>query len=463
MTVSNQVRKANRRERKGAKELLRIGLKVWFYRNDRLPPIEERALQIANHGLRDALKAKDISSQELEKKARILDEALRKSGGSYYHKKNWVENVEMFLVAAIVILGIRSFFVQPFIIPTNSMFPSFYGMTPHIYEEEPPNLLERGADKLLLGASHYRMEAESSGTLYLVLQNGSSHRYVQANFPNGRFFIIPTMVREYVFEIGGKEHSIKVPAEFDMDELLSKKFAGIESLRDLPMIIPQDESLSRGRLKLSEKKFSKGDIPLAFDVLLGDALFVDRMSYNFITPKVGDPIVFRTESIDRFNYELGTKSFSQIGEDKYYIKRLVGEPGDQLEMRVPKSIFTNGTDVRKGVPGILYRNDKNIDGSSAFDENRRQTEYFAESAGDQLLADYPGYRAEGLLANRSILKVPHNNDPDNPTGINGYLAMGDNSTDSLDGRAWGFVPEHELVGRALFVYYPFTKRWGPSK
>ena len=132
-------------------------------------------------------------------------------------------------------------------------------------------------------------------------------------------------------------------------------------------------------------------------------------------------------------------------------------------MRVPKSIFTNGTDVRKGVPGILYRNDKNIDGSSAFDENRRQTEYFAESAGDQLLADYPGYRAEGLLANRSILKVPHKNDPDNPTGINGYLAMGDNSTDSLDGRAWGFVPEHELVGRALFVYYPFTKRWGPSK
>ena len=42
------------------------------------------------------------------------------------------------LVAAIVILGIRSFFVQPFIIPTNSMYPSFYGMTPHVYEDESP-------------------------------------------------------------------------------------------------------------------------------------------------------------------------------------------------------------------------------------------------------------------------------------------------------------------------------------
>ena len=53
-------------------------------------------------------------------------------------------------------------------------------------------------------------------------------------------------------------------------------------------------------------------------------------------------------------------------------------------------------------------------------------------------------------------------DPDNPTGLNGYFAMGDNSTDSLDGRAWGFVPENEIIGRALLVYYPFTKRWGLS-
>ena len=161
----------------------------------------------------------------------------------------------MLLVAAIVILGIRSFFVQPFIIPTNSMYPSFYGMTPYIYEEDDsPNLLERCIDKVLLGASHYQMEAESSGTLYLVLQNGSSHKYVQSNFPNGRFFIIPTMVRQYIFEIGGKEHILKVPAEFDLDELLAQKFAGIESLHDLPMVVGQDESLAQGRLKLSERK-----------------------------------------------------------------------------------------------------------------------------------------------------------------------------------------------------------------
>jgi len=454
-------KKPTRRERKGAKELLRLGFKVYDYRKDRLSPVEARGLNQANQGLKTSLKDRSATSELLENKARLLDEALRKSGGYYYHKKNWVENIEMLLVAAIVILGIRSFFIQPFIIPTNSMFPSFYGMKPYLYEEQSePNIAERVRDKVLLGASHYRLKSESSGNLYLVLQNGNSHKYVQANFPNGRFFIFPTMVREYVFEIGGKPHNLQVPADFDMDQLLAEKFAGIDSLRDLPMVVGQDDSIARGRMKLSDKKYNKGDIPLAFDVLLGDALFVDRMSYNFIRPKSGDPIIFKTAGIDQFNQELQTDVRNLIGEDKYYIKRLVGEPGDSLEIRVPDSIFTNGTDVRKGVPGILHRNNQPVVNHQAFIKNNQITEKLSINQ-DAIDADgFPGYRAGGLLSNRTTLRVPHKNDSGNPTNKNGYFAMGDNSTDSLDGRAWGFVPEDELIGRALFVYYPFTKRWG---
>jgi signal peptidase I len=228
----------------------------------------------------------------------------------------------------------------------------------------------------------------------------------------------------------------------------------------LPMVIAQDESIARGRMKLSESRITKGDIPLAFDVLLGDALFVDRMSYNFINPKSGDPIIFKTAGIDAFNRELNTEVRSLIGEDKYYIKRLVGEPGDTLEIRVPESVFTNGTDVRKGVPGVLYRNGKPADSHLACLQNNQQAETFAHSPHLMHEDGFPAYRAEGLLTNRSLLKVPERNDPQNPTQKNGYFAMGDNSTDSLDGRAWGFVPEDELIGRALFVYYPFSNRWG---
>ena len=43
-----------------------------------------------------------------------------------------------------------------------------------------------------------------------------------------------------------------------------------------------------------------------------------------------------------------------------------------------------------------------------------------------------------------------------------FVALGDNSQNSADSRYWGFVPEQSVIGRAFFVYYPFTKRWGPS-
>ncbi len=42
----------------------------------------------------------------------------------------------------------------------------------------------------------------------------------------------------------------------------------------------------------------------------------------------------------------------------------------------------------------------------------------------------------------------------------GYFAMGDNSYNSFDSRYWGPVPEPNLVGRGLFVYWPFTWHWG---
>jgi signal peptidase I len=203
-------------------------------------------------------------------------------------------------------------------------------------------------------------------------------------------------------------------------------------------------------------------LAIAFDILLGDALFVDRMTYNFVKPKAGDPAVFRTGSIDDFNRQINTPVKSLIGEDKYYIKRLVGEPGDQMQMIVPDEIFTNGTDVRKGTPGILHRNGKVLSGKIAFEENNKRVKELAKNANAENILKYPGYRAEGLLTNKEIITVPQKSDSNNPTGLNGYFAMGDNSTDSLDGRAWGYVPENEIIGRAFVVYYPFTKRWGFS-
>ena len=102
------------------------------------------------------------------------------------------------------------------------------------------------------------------------------------------------------------------------------------------MIVTQDQGFPSNRLKLSDKHFNKGDLLLGFDILLGDALFVDRFSYNFVHPKSGDPAVLglarSMNLIERLELELSVRS----GKTNTASKRLVGEPGDVLQMKVPK-------------------------------------------------------------------------------------------------------------------------------
>ena len=45
-------------------------------------------------------------------------------------------------------------------------------------------------------------------------------------------------------------------------------------------------------------------------------------------------------------------------------------------------------------------------------------------------------------------------------GDDEYFMMGDNTNNSEDGRTWGAVKRKNIVGRALFVYWPFGARWG---
>ena len=66
---------------------------------------------------------------------------------------------------------------------------------------------------------------------------------------------------------------------------------------------------------------------------------------------------------------------------------------------------------------------------------------------------YTGYRNIGSLSSGSEVDVSKD----------GFLALGDNSSNSKDGRYWGLVPRKDVVGRPIFVYYPFTRHWGASR
>jgi signal peptidase I len=171
----------------------------------------------------------------------------------------------------------------------------------------------------------------------------------------------------------------------------------------------------------SGKTVRAGERVLSFDILTGDQLFVDRVSYHFVRPEAGDGFVFRTDNIDSPNMR-DRATGRQL--EQYYIKRLAGVPGDTLEIKEP----------------VLYRNGRPIEGSKAFNRNATRE------------GNYPGYEATGLLAEGQTFTVP----PDS------YVALGDNSANSQDSRYWGTVPAKDVVGRPLFIYYPFTKRWGPA-
>ena len=114
-------------------------------------------------------------------------------------------------------------------------------------------------------------------------------------------------------------------------------------------------------------------------------------------------------------------------------------------MIVPDEIFTNGTDVRKEhlecfigmVSQYMVRIPSSKIDLELFNYPKIQ---MLKMKVDILVSEQ-----EGLLTNRSSIKVPSKTDPDNPTGLNGYFAMGDNSTDSLDGRAGASFQKMKLL------------------
>jgi signal peptidase I len=256
---------------------------------------------------------------------------------------------------------------------------------------------------------------------------------------NGRkWLVVPASLMEYTFYVNGAPVTVDVPEDFDFRRTIIDAFfngdetAYLQRLQNegdrAEQVIDQidSEHAVRGlRIDLGRTVPAGGQV-LSFDVLAGDMLFVDRFSYHFVRPKVGSGFVFRTDIIP--GLQDGT-----VSADTYFIKRLVGVPGDTLEIREP----------------VLYRNGQPITGAPNFEKEFKQ------------IGGYPGYRNRAPNdSNQIYLTKPGDTvtvPPDN------YFACGDNSSNSRDSRYWGFVPAAAVVGRPLFVYYPFTRRWGPPK
>jgi signal peptidase I len=151
---------------------------------------------------------------------------------------------------------------------------------------------------------------------------------------------------------------------------------------------------------------------------VGDFILVSKWTYGLRLP------VLRTKIIEIDAPERGdVMVFFPPHEDRYFIKRVVGLPGDKIHV-------LNGT--------VFINGDKMIQTSVAEKANSSRSVVMSEDLGG----------IEHLMQKRtSPTRLSLNYSAVVPQGH--YFMMGDNRDNSSDSRVWGPVPEDRIVGKAF--------------
>jgi signal peptidase I len=126
---------------------------------------------------------------------------------------------------------------------------------------------------------------------------------------------------------------------------------------------------------------------------INDKLIIDKISYDFSSPKRGDIIVFNP-----------TKKLMLENFHDAFIKRVIGLPGEKVAVK----------------NGKVYINDVPLQ--------------------ENYLEAKPDYQWGPVV-------VP----------ADSYLVLGDNRNNSYDSHYWGFVPRNKIVGRAILRFWPLNR------
>ncbi len=166
-------------------------------------------------------------------------------------------------------------------------------------------------------------------------------------------------------------------------------------------------------------------------LLVGDHIFVNRIGFSphghwfrrlmpYREIHDGDIFVFLSPSVP----------------DLYVVKRVMGVPGDRIHLH----------------NGVVFRNGKKLDepyvihDPSPANYNAYRDDFPASPAQDSLdITPEWQLTMKQYIVDGDLVVPPGN-----------YFAMGDNRDVSLDSRYWGFVPQENVIGRPLAIYWSFN-------
>lgn len=177
-------------------------------------------------------------------------------------------------------------------------------------------------------------------------------------------------------------------------------------------------------------------------LMIGDFILVNKFSYGFKVP-FSDLSMFNMNSDPIYLFGKNEPKRGDVVVFKYpndttinYIKRVVGLPGDTIEIKNK----------------IVYINDNPVE----------RTEFSGKNIMSDMDEKFKGYNFKFYKVKSGAHEHVIQQDQDNFFRVNyakrvipsgKFFTMGDNRDFSADSRFWGFVPFENIKGRALFVWF----------